>query len=60
MLKEYDICDACGWENDPIQLLHPNFEGGANKDSLEQARRKFREKDALDGNRNLPSIKQGK
>lgn len=44
-LDEYDICDVCGWENDPIQLEHPNLEGGANEMSLEQARKAYRNKE---------------
>ena len=26
----YDICEVCFWEDDPIQLDDPDFEGGAN------------------------------
>lgn len=26
----YDICQVCSWEDDPIQLADPNYEGGAN------------------------------
>lgn len=35
---EYDICSICNWENDPIQLKKPDFPGGANQMSLEEAR----------------------
>lgn len=35
---EYDICPVCNWENDPIQLEHPEFGGGANHMALEEAR----------------------
>ncbi len=34
---EYDICDKCGWENDPIQTENPDMRGGANVMSLNQA-----------------------
>ena len=34
----YDICPVCFWEDDPIQLQDPQYEGGANRVSLEQAR----------------------
>jgi hypothetical protein len=30
----YEICDLCGWEDDPVQLAHPLMGGGANKFSL--------------------------
>ena len=37
-VAEYDICDVCGWENDPVQLFEPNLPGGANEMSLQQAK----------------------
>lgn len=40
----YDICECCGWEDDPTQSKDPEFEGGANEDSLKTARRKWRER----------------
>lgn len=30
----YEICELCGWEDDHVQLAHPNMGGGANKSSL--------------------------
>ena len=30
----YEICEICGWEDDPVQLRHPLMGGGANKLSL--------------------------
>lgn len=41
-VEEYDICPVCGWENDPVQLRKPDFAGGANKMSLEQARNAYK------------------
>lgn len=41
-VREYDICAECGWENDPIQFDHPDFSGGANVMSLNQARDAYR------------------
>lgn len=35
---EYEICDICGWEDDPVQSSDPAFAGGANKNSLNEAR----------------------
>lgn len=37
-VAEYDICDVCGWENDPVQLFEPSLPGGANEMSLQQAK----------------------
>lgn len=39
--EEYEICNVCGWENDPIQRDHPEMRGGANEMSLEEARKAF-------------------
>lgn len=36
------ICDVCNWEDDNVQYENPSFEGGANKESLNQARVNFR------------------
>ncbi|WP_246791930.1 CPCC family cysteine-rich protein [Burkholderia perseverans] len=35
---EYEICDICGWEDDPVQYNDPDFSGGANRYSLKEAR----------------------
>ena len=43
MVEEYDICNVCSWENDPIQLDQPDFQGGANQMSLNEARQAYRE-----------------
>lgn len=37
----YDICPVCFWEDDPIQLEDNEYEGGANRVSLIQARHNF-------------------
>ena len=37
----YFICPICLWENDPIQFEDPDFTGGANEYSLNQARKNF-------------------
>ena len=36
---EYDICEVCGWEEDPLQNEDPDYAGGANQMSLNQARK---------------------
>ena len=38
------ICPVCGWEDDSSQKQYPDMEGGANKDSLNEARRKYEAK----------------
>lgn len=40
-LGEYEICDVCGWEDDPVQSADPDYAGGANKLSLNQARKEW-------------------
>lgn len=37
----YEICGACGWEDDPMQRDEPDYAGGANKESLNQARQRW-------------------
>jgi len=42
------ICPVCFWEDDDVQLEDPDFSGGANRPSLNQARtnyQNFRAKD---------------
>ncbi len=43
MVEEYDICDVCFWENDPVQLSDPAYPGGANVMSLNEARQAYAE-----------------
>jgi hypothetical protein len=40
---QYDICEICFWEDDPIQVINPDYSGGANKVSLRQAQINFME-----------------
>lgn len=37
----YDICNVCFWEDDGVQFRDPDYEGGANTVSLNQARENF-------------------
>jgi len=39
----FDICDICGWEDDNIQRDDPDYWGGANTMSLNQAKEAFRQ-----------------
>jgi len=38
----FEICEVCYWENDGIQFSDPDYEGGANAVSLNQARQNFK------------------
>jgi hypothetical protein len=40
----YEICSVCGWEDDPAQSADPDLAGGANRESLNQARANWRGK----------------
>ena len=35
---QYEICDVCNWEDDPVQSADPDYAGGANHVSLNEAR----------------------
>ena len=39
----YEICPVCFWENDPIQNNDPDFRGGANEISLNEAILNYKE-----------------
>ena len=34
----YDVCEICFWEDDPVQFSDPDYRGGANEMSLNEAR----------------------
>jgi hypothetical protein len=36
-----DICQVCGWQEDIVQREDPNFVGGPNEVSLNQARENY-------------------
>lgn len=40
---EYDICPVCFWEDDPYQKEFPDDAEGANRVSLNQARKNYAE-----------------
>jgi Cysteine-rich CPCC len=35
------LCKVCWWEDDPVQFADPNYTGGANGPSLNQAKEFF-------------------
>jgi hypothetical protein len=37
----YEICGVCGWEDDGVQYRDPDYRGGANSESLNEARAAF-------------------
>lgn len=38
---DFEICPVCGWEDDRIQREDPDYDGGANSFSLNQARQDY-------------------
>lgn len=38
-----DICPVCRWENDGVQYDDPDYAGGANEMSLNEARKAYAE-----------------
>jgi hypothetical protein len=44
----YDICSVCFWEDSGLQLRDPDYAGGANKVSLNQAKLNFKNFGASD------------
>ena len=38
-----EICKECGWEDDEVQNDDPQFDGGANEMSLEQAKAAYKQ-----------------
>ena len=39
----YEICPVCGWEDDPVQFDDPDYAGGANTMSLNEAKKAYHE-----------------
>ena len=37
----FDICKECGWEDDNVQFDDPDARGGANSESLREARERY-------------------
>jgi hypothetical protein len=43
----WEVCRTCGWEDDPLQASKPDYAGGANIQSLSQARLAWQMKQSL-------------
>ena len=41
--RPYRICPVCDWERDPLQEEYPNYSGGANVMSLNEAKKAWKE-----------------
>lgn len=39
--NDLDMCDVCGWSNDAIQEADPDYKGGGNEMSLNEAREAY-------------------
>ena len=55
----YNICPVCFWEDDSVQFPRPDYAGGANRPSLNQARANFKEFGAKDRHA-LPHVRPPK
>ena len=38
----FDVCNICGWEDDAIQENDPDYRGGANRMSLNEAKEAYK------------------
>lgn len=41
--ETFEICPVCNWEDDDVQFNNPNFFGGANLESLNEARKNYKQ-----------------
>ena len=41
-INSYDVCEICGWEDDALQEKRPDYKGGANRMSLNEAREAYK------------------
>lgn len=40
-VEKFDVCETCDWQNDPMQNENPDYKGGANKLSLNEAKKLY-------------------
>ncbi len=38
----FEICPVCNWEDDDVQLNNIDYKGGANEESLREARHNYK------------------
>lgn len=39
--ETFEICPICNWEDDDVQFKNPDFHGGANSESLNEAKENY-------------------
>jgi hypothetical protein len=44
----YEVCEVCYWEDDQVQFRDPEYQGGANAQSLREAKESFQRIGAID------------
>ncbi len=47
---EFEICQECYFQYDPVQVEYPDYKGGANKHSLNEFIQKYNELKNIDRN----------
>lgn len=47
----FEVCEVCGWEDDSLQRDEPDYTGGANHISLNQAREVWRQTQDINAGR---------
>ncbi|ADZ84461.1 CPCC family cysteine-rich protein [Cellulosilyticum sp. ST5] len=47
-VDKFDICEACGWQDDGLQNDNPDYKGGANKKSLNEAKEIYKNGKAVE------------
>ena len=50
------LCEVCNWEDDSVQFIDPDFEGGANTNSLRQSQQKYA--NGYRAKYNIPSLEK--
>jgi hypothetical protein len=40
--ETFEICPVCNWEDDDVQFNNPDFRGGANQESLNEAKKNYK------------------
>lgn len=43
-----EICEVCGWQDDKLQKMKPDYSGGANVMSLNEAKQAYKEGRAIE------------